>query len=153
MEKKKNGRPTKYKPEYCTKMIEFFDIDPTYVSKIITTGKNDYYKEEEKLLPANLPTFEKFASTLDITCDTLVNWSKKHKKFFTAYSKCQELQKNILVANGLAGLYQSNFAIFVATNFTNMRNKNETDVTSGGKPVSLLGGMSKKNDLSEKDDD
>jgi len=152
MEKKKNGRPTKYKPEYCQKMIEYFNIEPNYVSKIITTGKNDYSKEEEKLLPSNLPTFEKFASLLDVNTDTLVEWSKKHKKFSAAYRKCKDLQKNILVANGLTGLYQGNFAIFVATNFTDMRHKNETDITSGGKPVALLGGLSKKNDLEEKEE-
>ena len=146
------GRPTKYKPEYCARMIKYFDIKPSYVSKIITTGKNDYRKEEEKLLPSDLPTFEGFASQLDVTVDTLAYWATKHKKFSGAYKKCKELQKKILVANGLSGLYVSNFAIFVATNFTDMRHKTETDVTSGGKPVALLGGLSKKNDLNEKDE-
>ena len=32
------------------------------------------------------------------------------------------------MTNGLQGLYQSNFAIFVATNFTDMRQKSDSNV-------------------------
>lgn len=145
------GRPTKYRPEYAQKMIDFFNIEPSWVSKIITTGKNDYCKEEEKLMPSNLPTLEKFASDIDVNTDTLVEWasikksngSLKYPKFSAAYSRCKQLQKNILVENGLNGLYQSNFAIFVAKNFTDMKDKTEQDVTSGGKPIPLLGGTTR----------
>jgi len=141
---KKTGRPSKYNAKYCKEMIAFFDKKPSYASKVITTGRNDYEKIEEKLLPINLPTFERFASTLDVSVVTLDRWAKKHKKFCLAYEKCRELQKDILVANGLSGLYASNFAIFVAKNFTNMKDKTETDITSGGKPIPILGGATAK---------
>lgn len=150
MEKKKNGRPEKYKPEYCKKMIEFFSIEPNKVTKVITNGKNDYYKEEEKLIPNDLPTFEKFAQLLDVSVDSMMRWRDKHKKFRVAYEKCKAMQKHILVVNGLSGLYASNFAIFVATNFTEMRSKNETDVTSGGQPIPILGGASVHKNNSDK---
>lgn len=124
-------------------MINYFNIEPSRVSIVVTTGKGEYRKEEEKLLPANLPTLERFASTLDVYVDTMVDWATmknkdgtyKHPEFHRAYVKCKQLQKDILVANGLAGLYQSNFAIFVAKNFTDMEDKTKVDNTTNGKDL------------------
>lgn len=132
------GRPSKYKPKYIKEMIKFFNIEPFRVEKVITTGKNDYRKEEPKLIANTFPTMERFACNINVDTDTLVEWASaknksgklKYPEFSVTYKKCKSMQKDILVANGLNGLYQSNFAIFVAKNATDMRDKQEVDVTS-----------------------
>jgi len=136
MAKNKGGRPTKYHKRYCKQIIKYFDIEPNKEVMVVTTGKNDYSKEEPKLFPNNLPTFERFAHTIGVHTDTLQEWVKKHKEFSVSYRKAQQLQKDMLVANGLTGLYQSNFAIFVAKNFTDMKDKAELE-HSGELPIHI----------------
>lgn len=102
------ARPTKYKPEYCQQMINFFSVDPTKTIK-------------DKIIPNDLPTFEKFSADIGVCREVLKEWREKHEAFFNAYKKCKELQKNILVQNGLQGHYQPAFAIFTAKNMTDMR--------------------------------
>lgn len=121
------GRPTDYKKEYCDKMLEFFDTEITKTIKIITTGKNEYRKEEEKEIANTLPTFERFAINIGVNKDTLYEWEKVHDEFSDSMGKCREIQQDFLIQNGLKGLYQSNFAIFVAKNYTEMKDKTEVD--------------------------
>jgi len=102
------GRPTKYKKNYCQEIIKYFDKEPFEI-------------KEGKEVPVNLPTFEKFAVYIDVNYDTLQEWRKKHEEFSESYKKAKNLQKNILIINGLRGNYNSTFAIFTAKNITDMR--------------------------------
>jgi hypothetical protein len=119
------GRPTKYKPEYCEKIIEYFSRSP-YVENS---------KGEKK--PNDLPYFAEFASQIDVSFETLLEWTKKHSEFSDSYKRAAELQKFFLIQNTLLGLYNSTFAIFTAKNITDMRNvetmehtgKDGTDLT------------------------
>lgn len=115
------GRPTDYKPEYCEKIIEYFDKDP--IKEVKLKDKNG--KETIEEIPADFPTFEGFAVSIKVHRETLLNWKKKHKEFFDAYTVCQDIQKNILIQNGLRGNYNCLFAKFVAINATDMRDKQE----------------------------
>jgi hypothetical protein len=142
----RTGRPTKYKKEYCEEIIAFFGVDKTRKEvKAVITGKNEYEKTEYETVPNDLPTFAKFARKIGVNGDTLVKWAKKNKDFTAAYNMAKELQKEFLVDNGLAGLYPPASFIFTAKNVTDMRDKTETDITSGGKKIQpILGGASKK---------
>lgn len=143
MSKRKVGRPTKYKKKFAKMLIEYGSIEPNRVEYIVTDGKNDYHKEEPKLLPNNLPTLERFASNINVNVDVLSDWANaktksgkpKYPEFLRAYMRFKQLQKDILVANGLTGLYAGNFAIFVAKNFTDMKDKTEIDATSKGEKI------------------
>lgn len=119
------GRPTKYKPEYCQQIIDYFNIKPYKKSKEITTFKDGNKKEKIILIPCDLPTIEGFAEKIDVNIDTLHEWKKKHKEFSDALGRAKALQKKILIVNGLKGLYQSNFAIFVTSNLTKFRQKTD----------------------------
>lgn len=134
--KKTVGRPTKYKPEYCEQLIKFFSVKPYITKKVTTTGKNDYKKESYQMVPNALPRFDRFAARIGVNGDTLVEWAKavypeghklagklKYPEFSAAYTRAHELQKWFLVENGLTGLYNPRFAIFTATNITDMREK------------------------------
>jgi hypothetical protein len=119
------GRPTKYRKEYCQKLVEFFSIEPTKeVTKTITTAKGTVIEEPVERA-ARLPTFERFAVNIGACVDTLIEWTKKHKEFSEAYTYAKALQKDILVTNGLLGLYDAGYAKFVSINCTDMRDRQE----------------------------
>lgn len=127
------GRPTKYKPEYCEAIINFFSIEPS--RKEVTaeikgygkTGNQNFEKTEYKIIANRLPTFEKFAREIGVNGDTIVEWAKVHPEFSAAYNTAKELQKEFLVDNGLAGLYPPASFIFTAKNITDMRDKQEVE--------------------------
>ena len=70
-EKNKGGAPTKYKKEYCKKIIEYFRIPPTR-----TEYKEEYFndgslKSKVPVIIANeFPTFQGFADTIGVHYDT-----------------------------------------------------------------------------------
>ena len=49
--------------------------------------------------------------------------------FLEFSDKAKDLQKEVLIQNGMAGLYDKTFAIFTAKNVTDMRDKVQTEVT------------------------
>ncbi len=61
--------------------------------------------------------------------------AKGIKEFCNAYKEAKEMQKEFLVNLGLSGAAPSTFTIFTAKNVTDMRDKSETDITSGGVPL------------------
>lgn len=115
--KNKIGRPTKYREEYCERVIEFFSGERYKV-----TGENDGKLSKTA---NDLPTFERFASSIDVHVDTLHEWKKVHPSFSESYKKAQQLQKDFLITNALLGLYNNTFSIFLAKNITDLRDKVE----------------------------
>jgi hypothetical protein len=116
-----SGGPDKYKPEYCKQIVEFFNIPPCKIEIYEDNNGKPHLIVE----PANYPTFEKFAFDISVCVDTLHEWKKVHKEFSESYTLALNLQKNILMTNGLNESYNSNFAKFVATNCHGMRDRTE----------------------------
>jgi hypothetical protein len=145
-----SGRPTKYDPKYCEEIVEYFDQSPHKDVDIPHMGATGEFKwMDYKRMSNQLPTFLGFAKKIGVNGDTLVEWAKEENKekypgFSAAYIRAKELQKWFIIENGLNGLYNPQFAIFVAKNITDMRDKTETDITSGGKPLPtpIYGGKS-----------
>lgn len=110
--KKKNikkGRPTKYKAEYCQKMIDFFNVPVTTLDDKGLTIAND------------LPFFQTFACELGVHVDTLHEWRKVYPEFSESYKIAQQYQFNILNQNALKGRYNAPWSIFLAKNITELR--------------------------------
>jgi hypothetical protein len=135
-EKHPGGRPSKYKPEYCQELIDFFSREPNRkeVMEVSTSngvnskgGTNDFRKEKYVLVPNDPPFFEDFATSIGVSDDTIVNWAKKYPEFLAAYNKAKFLQKRFLIINGLAGCYPPASYIFTAKNITDMRDKQEVE--------------------------
>lgn len=116
----KGGRNTLYKESVCDEMRKFYARD-----KVIVLAN--------KIIPNELPTVEGFAIKLGVSRDTLYEWAKVHEEFSDTMSFCKLITKEFLVQNGLRGLYATNFAIFVATNMTDLKSKQEED-NSNKKP-------------------
>lgn len=148
------GRPSKWTPEINARLIEFFDREPVTNVEVTKRDKkgNEYTVIVEK--PCFLPTFEKFAAENDLTTATICSWAKpeneeKYPGFLYAYKKSKDLQKNILIQNGLRGLYAPAAFIFTAKNITDMRDRQEV-TGSDGEPLYLPGAVIDKNNLNDR---
>ena len=137
MKKKQRGRPSGYKKIYAQKMIEFFDVEyfDTVIEKFYY--KNGDRKEKETRVANKLPFISQFARSIGVNRDTLHHWANetypanyktkslqnklKHPEFSDAYKKAKEMQKEMLINNGLMGLYNPTSFIFTAKNIAGMR--------------------------------
>lgn len=128
--KRDTGRPSKYDPKYCKMIVDYFDV-ALYTERQSMTSTNEKTgaeKEYTRTRPTDFPTIEWFASSIDIDDNTLENWTKEHEEFLGAYRKARQLQKKILIQNGLNWLYKEWFAKFVAINcFPEMKDRSEVD--------------------------
>ena len=132
------GRPTKYYPELCENMIEYFsgsfvDIDETIEEvesvedgKLGKKGKKQK-KIVKKKIGSQLPTFAGWCWSVKIHRDTMYQWIKENRQFSDTYRLCKEAQENMLVQNTLQGRYNAGFAHFLAKNLTNMRDDPEQE--------------------------
>ena len=131
---KKTGRPIKYRDWMCDTLDDY----------LATTGREQM----------SLPTIEGFACYLDVSRVTLYDWAKKHKKLSYTLEKILRIQGKQLIDDGIYGGKEVNATIvkLLLQNNHGMREKTDTDITSGGKPIPIMGGTSnvhKDNSVSE----
>jgi len=137
-----------------------------YSKEYFSDGRLKRESEKYKHMPNKLPTLYGFSREIKVAYSTVYRWAEKGeddlvitdemrakyteseleqiklnaeqiKEFCNAYKEAKELQKEFLISIGLAGAAPAPFAIFTAKNVTDMRDKTETDVTSGGKPINI----------------
>lgn len=123
------GRPSKYNSKYCKDIVAFFDMEPYQERDIPHYNKDGSVRWTDiKRMPNTLPTLRNFAKKIKVNISTIYNWldpehASFHQEFLDAFTQAKDLQKWFLIENGLNGLYNPAFAIFVATNITDMKNK------------------------------
>ena len=134
--RKKNGRPTSYKQEYCQQIIDYFANAPLYEEVRIPHYKNgEVAYEDIKRFPPKLPTLVQFAKSIGVCYPTVYNWqclghASFHEEFLNAYSRAKQLQKDFLIQAGLSGVFNPGFATFVAINITDMQQRNSTELNT-----------------------
>lgn len=121
------GRPTKYRPEYCEKIVKFFDIDTTREVEVTTTTKSGSITRRTEERANHLRFLDGFARSIDVTHDTLLEWCKRHPEFSVAYTRAKALQKEHLATCALLGLYNPIFSKFLAVNITDWRDKQDVE--------------------------
>lgn len=142
-EKAKMGRPTLYKPEYCQKLLDYFDIEPRQEVTRQVVAKDGSVATVTMEVPNELPTLAGFCCLIGTHRETLLNWSKAHPDFFDALKRAKEHQERIMLANGMTGFYDKTFAIFVSKNVLGYRDQIDTTVdTPGGELSGLLKSIS-----------
>ena len=113
--------PLRYRPEFCERLLAFFDVPPFTVTEVQKKDGSIALVETA----AELPTFAAFAKQLGTTCDVLLAWEKAHPAFMQAAQKARDLQGNILIQNSLRGNYSASFAVFTAKNLLGWKDGKE----------------------------
>lgn len=139
------GRPSKYSKKYCKLLIKWF-TDPPKVIPVLkkeTIDVGGKVIREYTHIPGDFPTFSEFAFEHNISHDSISRWGNaklkngkpKYPEFCEAYNVAKQKQKNFITNNAMRGLTPPATFIFVAKNITDMRDKTDVDVTSGGKEL------------------
>lgn len=83
----------------------------------------------------NLPTKGGLAVFLDVSRDTLYDWSSKYPEFSYIMEQLGGIQEDRLINNGLAGTYNPTIAKVLLTKHGYI---DKQDVTSGGEAIGPL---------------
>lgn len=139
------GRPTKWSPAVNEELLAFFDIEPYREVERVNPKTGGTIIE---IVPNKLPFFSAFARKIGVNTDTLNEWGKqenlaKYPGFSESYKQAKEMQKEMLIHNGLAGNYNATAFIFTAKNITDMRDVNVNELT-GKDGAALFPEMSKE---------
>lgn len=134
----KGGRPTKYKEEYCDKIVEYFEkcqaeimLDVKFFhpnkNSTISTILNPLNEDEtldawnvkeitQKLVMQRFPTYVRFARSIGVNKSTLFEWKTESPKFSDSMDICKDISEAILIENWLQGTYNPTFAQFLLKN-------------------------------------
>lgn len=107
--KNPKGRPSSYRPEYCQRIIDYFNVDPFETVKDEEGKDTDIYCHK-------FPSFERFAQDIGVSVNTIKTWAKNNADFLIAMEKAKRLQVAFLSESALYGLVNSPFAIFMSKN-------------------------------------
>lgn len=124
-EQPKPGQPTKYKPEYCQQLIDYFSIEPLEIIREQEITDTEGGKYISRRLPQRFPWFEGFARKIGVHRNTLKNWCAEHPEFAEAYETAKDLQREFLVDIGLSGATSASFAIFTMKNVCGWRDERD----------------------------
>jgi hypothetical protein len=125
--RKKFGRPTKYKPIYCHQIIKFFSREHTYEAEVTHTNRKGESWTSYQTKANPVPLMIDFAQWLGVDISTLWLWTKKHSDFSKATTHAQELQLQHLATVAGLGLYNANWAVFMAKNISEWRDKKDIE--------------------------
>jgi hypothetical protein len=139
--KSKVGRPLLFKTaeELQAKINEYFDWCDNRARAV-------YDKTSGQEIMINHPapyTMSGLARRLGIDRQTLINYSKRDEFFGTIREARNRVHED--VETRMMETKNERGAMFSLRNNFNWKDKTETDVTSGGKPIPILGGIAKTN--------
>lgn len=123
---RKKRRPSKYKEEYCDKILEYFnpELFRTEIQEVATSTGVKEIKIQKGCL---LPTLERFAFEIGVHKSTIYEWIQVYPEFSDAFNAAKQNQKHILIQHGLSGQYNSSFARFLAPNVSDLKDKTEVE--------------------------
>lgn len=127
----KRGRPTKYKPEYCDLIVDFFAEAQAYIELNHETDET-----RRRVFPKKFPTMARFASSIGVAAITLHEWASSkdengellYPDFSMSYKQSLEIQESLLLEGGLSGAYNPAITRFVLANHHGYRNEKEVVV-------------------------
>jgi len=141
--KNKGGRPSKYKPTMCDRLLKYFDVDPYTEETRTIKYKNGTEIEEPMRWPTELPLISGFARSVGVCHETILEWARVHPKFSLTLKVAKTMQKHILITNGLLGLYDKSFGIFTAKNIIGWRDTRDINIHPSEYALQLMEMISK----------
>lgn len=120
------GQPTKYKPEYCQRIIEFFSVPPYREVQVSHRDKKgeEFFTTEERM--NDPPYFSQFARSIGVTEETLYTWAERHSEFSEAFKMAHKLQEEFISLIGLKGLSNPACTIFFLKNKHGWKDRDAT---------------------------
>ena len=115
------GQPTKYKPEYCTKIVQFFEEYEYFTKSIVTENVGGKLETFEKLTPNKVPSLVKFARSIKVSRRVLLNWAEDYPEFLRALNDAKELIEEAYQDMGLRGYYNPVLTKYFASNYTELK--------------------------------
>ena len=126
---------SKYKPEYCQLIVDFFNIKP-YTTETVTyhskTGKSERTRTETKILPNEPKLMVDFEMHIGVCKDTLRNWCERFPEFRRAYARARDLIARHVAVNAMSGVYNPTFSQFALKNLADWQDKTQTDTRISG---------------------
>ena len=127
-EKRKRGGQTKYRPEYCKKLIEYFDRPATREQvKEVYYPSGEVKIREVMDVAEDMPTFSGFAKSIKVYRQTLYDWAEEHPDFAVAMETARTMQEDIWLINAMSGRYNAQFAQFFGKNCLGYKDKTEVE--------------------------
>lgn len=129
------GRPLKFKtPEELDQKIDDYMESRGWKTKKVYSHKQDREIEVDYFLPA---TITGLAAALDTNRQTLLNYEEKDE-YFDTIKRAKTICEQHAEEGAMMGELNPAMCIFSLKNNYNWRDKNETDVTSGGNPITVV---------------
>ena len=154
--KRKVGRPTKYSKAILKKAERYIMNCKDNIEKFLeSTNKKTGRKRFKYRLKVSLPKAEGLALYLEVSRDTLYEWARKYKEFSYILERINQIQADRVIDKALVGDYNPLIAKLLLGKHGY---KDRQDITSGDKPIPILGGnvhpnnSDKKNKETEKED-
>lgn len=120
---------SRYKPEYAQEMLEYFYSAQLTENIVIEEKKlkDGSIVKKYKEVGCNCPLFEVFARRIGVSASLLSKWAihPDRPEFKEAYEKCLDVQRVILIQNGLSGLFNPIFMRLAAVNMMRWRDAKE----------------------------
>jgi len=130
------GRPTKYRPELCADIIEFFNR-PLYIKKVERKCVDGEWTEVEHEVPNRTPFLIHWIMKHDLCMQTPHNWCAEHPEFLVAYNKAKALQENFIVEHGIKGDHNGFMTFQTLKNVSGWRDKTEVENSGSLKIVTM----------------
>ena len=122
------GRPSKYRPKYCKLIIEYFTREHTEEYTETHTNRKGETWSATKLRALPVPLLEGFAGHVcGCGMDAIYTWRSRFPNFNEACTRAQALQQDHLATVTGLGLYNSNWAVFMAKNISKWRDKKDIE--------------------------
>lgn len=138
------GRPTEYRDEFCTEILQFFDITVESVVDVEESDGNGGIRTVKRVVQNTFPTLARFASKIGVTYETLHDWATathpdgtlRRPEFSYAYARARDLQQALLIEGGMSGRYEPRFATLASKNLIGWKDQVETKTEVNITPVS-----------------
>jgi hypothetical protein len=139
VEKRRVGRPTVYRDEFCDMLLSYFRIDLEKQVEVTKQDKDGRPVTVTETVVNRFPTLERFADSIDVTRQTLHDWATsvtedgvtlRHPEFSYTYARARDLQAALLTEGGLGGLYESRIANLALKNIAGWRDQIDQTVTA-----------------------
>jgi hypothetical protein len=130
---KQGGRPSKYLPEYCEQVIEFFKRDSTRmveVARYKTKDGTEVVKNAE--VGVVLPVLSDFACLIGVAPRTMDGWREAHPEFKEAVEIALAHQQRMVIQNGMLGHYMQPMAVLYMKNNAGWRDQLAVTGADGG---------------------